>query len=316
MTSFFTSNDRHQSQMLLVLSLLESGCTFDQIKRITECKQNSLHDLVLFYFGKFKDIYIHLRKYLSDVQCLQIKRMISNERTGFYQKFFMKLVYPGFICFFTFLSMVFFKLNLLNRIRSIFESTSNEQIFVYFDWILFSISIAYLTFLVLFIFGCVLLMHPSTRNYSYVYLYLKYKDNLLVVQNTGTFSKLLLQCINSGISTQNSLNVLGKLSDLPFVMYMANNCSNRLSEGASFLESISTIESDSSFKEFMQLGFYSNKITEQLSNYCTFNSNLLELKLKRIVSVFYAYAYLQFLIVSVLLYQVIQIPMIAIGSQL
>lgn len=82
------------------------------------------------------------------------------------------------------------------------------------------------------------------------------------------------------------------------------------------MEAISTIETDSSFKEFTHLGMYSNKVIEQLTNYCSFNNILLETRFRRIVSLYYVYVYIQFLVVSILLYQVIQVPMIAIGSQL
>lgn len=314
MTSFFTS--KHiQMQMSLVLSLLEFGCTFEQIKRIIKCKQNSLQDLISSYFEKSNDIYVQMRKYLSDEHCLQIKQMISAEKSGYIDKFLMKLVYPSVLCIFTFLSMIFFKVNLINRIRLMFEITDNK-VFICFDLVLYTISLIYLIFILILIIGRTLLAHPNTRNYFYLYLCSKYRDNIITIQNSGTFAKLFLQCTKSGISTQSSFQVLGKLSDLPFVMLLANNCSDRLSEGATFLEAISTIETDSSFKEFMHLGVYSNKVIEQLTNYCSFNSILLETRFKRIVNLYYVYVYIQFLIVSILLYQVIQIPMIAIGSQL
>lgn len=314
MTSFFMS--KHiQTQMSLVLSLLDFGCTFEQIKRIVKCRQNSLQDLISSYFDQSKDIYLQLRKYLSDEHCLQIKLMISAEKSGHIDKFWMKLVYPSILCIFTFLSMIFFKFNLINRIRMMFE-TADNIVFICFDIVLYTISLVYLIFIVSLIIGRTLLTHPNTRNYFYLCLYSKFKDNIITIQNSGTFAKLFLQCTKSGISTQSSFQVLGKLSDLPFVMLLANNCSNRLSEGATFLEAISTIETDSSFKEFTHLGMYSNKVIEQLTNYCSFNNILLETRFRRIVSLYYVYVYIQFLVVSILLYQVIQVPMIAIGSQL
>jgi type II secretory pathway component PulF len=129
------------------------------------------------------------------------------------------------------------------------------------------------------------------------------------------FSRLLLECFKSGIPTQSSLEILGKLNDMPIVMFLANNCAKKLNEGNSFLDSISSLDTDSSFKEFMQLGLFSNNVIEQLNNYCLFNVSLFESKLRRIVVYYYAFVYIQFTTVAILLYQVIQLPMTAIGSQ-
>ena len=186
-------------QMSLVLSLLEFGCTFEQIKRIIKCKQNSLQDLISSYFEKSNDIYVQMRKYLSDEHCLQIKQMISAEKSGYIDKFLMKLVYPSVLCIFTFLSMIFFKVNLINRIRLMFEITDNK-VFICFDLVLYTISLIYLIFILILIIGRTLLAHPNTRNYFYLYLCSKYRDNIITIQNSGTFAKLFLQCTKSGIS--------------------------------------------------------------------------------------------------------------------
>jgi type II secretory pathway component PulF len=316
LNSFFIGNEHTRSQMNLVLSLLASGCTFEQIKKIIKCKQNSLQSLVLHYYGKSKSLYLHLHNYLSDEQCLQIRWMILNEKADFNRKFLMKLIYPSFICFLTFMSLIFFKFNMLNRIQAMFKDASSDMIFTYFDWIIYFLVVIYLIFISLLVICSILLKHPSTRNYFYIYLQSRFKDNPITIYNTGIFSKLLLECFKSGLSTQNTFEVLGKLNELPFVMLYANSCVRNLSEGTSFFDSIEAIESDSSFKEFIQLGLFSNRIVEQLKNYCSYNAFLFESKLKRVVSYYYAFVYIQFLIVSVLLYQVIQIPMTAIGSQI
>lgn len=316
MTSFFINNEQVRSEMSLVLALLSNGCTFEQIKRITGCKQDSQQTLVLQYFGKSKSIYQYIKKYLSDEQCLKIWLMILNEKAEFNRKFMIKLIYPSFICLFTFLSLIFFKVTLIPRLRSMFESVSNDATFFYFDLVLYTLIIVYLILFVLYLILRIMLNHPNTRNYCYLALHARYKDNLITVYNTGLFSKILLECFKSGVSTQNSFEILGKLSDLPFVMLLSNNCASRLSEGIPFIQSISSIETDSSFKVFMQLGLYANKVIDQLINYCTFNTGLFESKLKRMISFYYAFVYIQFLIAAILLYQVIQIPIIAIGSQI
>jgi hypothetical protein len=66
----------------------------------------------------------------------------------------------------------------------------------------------------------------------------------------------------------------------------------------------------------MQLGLYANKVIEQLTNYCAFNATLFDSKMKNLLSLFYSFVYIQFFITTMLIYQVIQIPIAAISSKI
>ncbi len=316
MSSFFMVNDRRLSEMSLVLALVSNGCTYEQTKKIVGCKPNSLQALVSHYYGKSENVHNSIRKYLSDEQCLRIWLMILNEKAEFYRKFLIKLVYPTFICMFTFVSMIFFKVTILSKIRTMFEFASNDLTFIIFDVILYTLLFIYLILFILLSFVQIALHNPNTRNYVYMFLNSKFQDNLLTINTTGLFSKILLECFKSGISTQNSLEIIGKFSEFPFVTLLARNCTSNLSNGSTFTQSVSSLETDSSFKVFIQLGLYANRVIEQLNNYCEFNKILIESRLKNIITYYYAFVYIQFFISSLLLYQIIQIPLAAISSQI
>ena len=310
------NNDRLLSEMSLVLALVSNGCTYEQIKKIIGCKQISLQALVSHYFKKSVSVYNSIRKYLNDEQCLRILIMILNEKADFRRKFLVKLVYPSVICLFTFFSLVFYKITLLTKIQAMFDLTSYNFTFMIFDFVLYSLAGIYLLLFIFIVFINMLLRDPNTRNYIYLLLNSRVKDNLLTINTTGLFSKILLECFKSGVSTQNSLEIIGKFNDYPFVMLLARNCALNLFDGNSFTHSISSIETDSSFKAFIQLGLYANKVIEQLTSYCEFNKVLFESKLKNCITYFYVFVYIQFFISSLLLYQIIQIPMTVLSTKI
>lgn len=316
MNSFFMGHERLLSEMSLVLALLTNGCSFEQTKKIIGCKQNSMSDMVSHYFGKSKSVYENIQKVLSDEQCLRIWMMIQHEKSELRRKYITKLIYPCFICMFTFVSLIFFKFTLLSKIRTMFDTGGNYLPFIIFDFICYAFVIFYALLIVIYLIIRYLLKNTSTRNYVYLALHAKYKDNILTIISSGLFSKILLECFRAGISTQNSLEILGKFTEFPFVMLLAKNCSSLLFEGNTFTHAITVIETDSSFKIFMQLGLYANKVIEQLTNYCAFNATLFDSKMKNLLSLFYSFVYIQFFITTMLIYQVIQIPIAAISSKI
>lgn len=316
MSSFFMGHERLLSEMSLVLALVTNGCSFEQTKKIIGCKQNSMNALVSYYFGKSKSVYESIQKVLSDEQCLRIWMMIQHEKSELKRKYITKLIYPCFICLFTFVSLIFFKFTLLSKIRTMFDNGNNYLPFMIFDLTCYALVIFYTLLIVLYLTIRYLLNDAHTRNYIYLALHSRYKDNILTILSSGLFSKILLECFRAGISTQNSLEILGKFTEFPFVMLLAKNCSSRLFEGNTFTHAITAIETDSSFKIFMQLGLYANKVIEQLTNYCAFNVSLFDSKMQNMLSLFYGFVYIQFFITTLLIYQVIQIPMAAISSKI
>jgi type II secretory pathway component PulF len=308
------NHDHKLPEMNLVLALMSSGCTFEQIRGIIGCKHNSMQALLSQYFGKSNSCYMNLRKFLSDEHCLKMWMMITQLKGEFGLKFIKKLVYPSFVCIFTFSSLIFFKVTLLPKIRSMFALESNEMIFNIFDIIVFVQGFIFICLVIALMFLKTGLSSPDIRNFIYLKLYSKIKNNLLTVYTTGLFSRMMLECIKSGISTQNSLELLGKLNEYPFVAILARSCSNKLSKGHTFTDSISDIETDSSFKYFIQLGLYENNVICQLSNYCDFNSRWLESKLQKLVDGLYFCVYIQFSVSVILIYQIIQIPISKINS--
>lgn len=310
----FLKNDHNLPEMTLVLALMSSGCTFEQISSIIGCKHKSMKALMCQYFGKSNSCYMNLRKLLSDEHCLRMWMMILQLKGELGLKFIKKLAYPSFVCIFTFFSLIFFKVTLLPKIRSMFALESNEMIFSVFHIIVFTQSFIFIFLAIALISLKTGLNNPDIRNFIYLKLYSKFKDNLLTVYTTGLFSRMMLECIKSGISTQNSLEMLGKLNEYPFMAILARNCSNRLSKGHTFTDSISEIETDSSFKYFIKLGLHENSVIRQLSNYCEFNSKWLESKLQKMIDILYFFVYIQFSVSIVLIYQIIQIPIIKINS--
>jgi type II secretory pathway component PulF len=266
------------------------------------------------YFGKSNSCYMNLRKYLSDEHCLRMWMMITQLKGEFGLKFIKKLAYPSFVCIFTFSSLIFFKITILPKIRSMFALESNEMIFSVFHMIVFIQGFIFICLAFSLISLKTGLNNPDIRNFIYLKLYSKIKNNLLTVYTTGLFSRMMLECIKSGISTQNSLELLGKLNEYPFMAILARSCSNRLSKGHTFTDSISEIETDNSFKYFIQLGLYENNVIRQLSNYCDFNSKWLETKLQKLVDGLYFFVYIQFSVSVILIYQIIQIPISKINS--
>jgi len=309
-------NSRKKTDVLLVLALISSGCTFEQTRKIVGCKETSLQELVSTYFGKSNNVFKSIRRFISDEQCLRVYSLLCEKKDDIIRKFLVKLIYPSFICLISYFSLIFFKLSLLNKIRSISQEFSSDWIYYLFDAAIIAFT---LIFIMLFLFLLILrysLRNTTTKNYLYLLLNSKLKDNLLTIHTTGLFSQLLLECLKTGVSTQNSLELLMNFSEYPFVVLLAKQCESKLSEGNTFVQSISNIETDSAFKVFMQAGLYSNKAIEQLNNYCLFNSVWFETKINNLINLYYGFVYCQFLITSFLLYQIIQVPMSAISSRL
>jgi type II secretory pathway component PulF len=311
-----TSKSRWKSDILLVLSLISSGCTFEQTKKIIGCKETSLQELVSTYFGKSKNVFRDIRRFISDEQCLKIYSLLCEKKDDIAHKFLVKLIYPSFICLFSYFSLIFFKLTLLTKIRSISEESTSDWIYHLFDVTIYFYTLIFLVISLLLLFLTYSLRNNTTKNYFYVLLNSRIKDNLLTIYTTGIFAQLLLECMKTGVSTQNSLELLKNFSEHPFVVLLAKQCESKLSEGNTFIQSVTRIETDTAFKVFMQAGLYSNKSVEQLHNYCLFNSVWFDIKIKKLVNLYYGFVYCQFFITTLLLYQVIQIPMSAISSRL
>jgi type II secretory pathway component PulF len=309
-------NSRKKTDVLLVLALISSGCTFEQTKKIIRCKETSLQELVSTYFGKSNNVFKSIRRFISDEHCLKVYSLLCDKKEDIVRKFLVKLIYPSFICLFSYFSLIFFKRSLLTKIRSISEELSSDWTYHLFDAAIYFYSLIFLMIFLLLLFLRYSLRNTTTKNYFYLLLNSRFKDNLLTIYTTGVFSQLLLECMKTGVSTQNSLELLKNFSDYPFVVLLAKQCESKLSEGNTFVQSVTNIETDSAFKVFMQAGLYSNKAIEQLHNYCLFNSVWFDTKIKKLVNLYYGFVYCQFFISSLLLYQVIQIPMSAISSRL
>ncbi|MBV1710240.1 MAG: hypothetical protein KMY54_10350, partial [Erysipelothrix sp.] len=59
-------------------------------------------------------------------------------------KFIKKLIYPGFVCVFTFISLIFFTVTLLPKIQSMFAIERSETIFTVFNMVVFVQVIIYM----------------------------------------------------------------------------------------------------------------------------------------------------------------------------
>ncbi len=299
----------------MLLSLLSGGCNFDNAKVILNLKKSSLSELTSSYFGSSNHIYQHIRKYLSDEQCLKLWKSLKELKSKDFEQLMKRCLYPIFLIITSFMSLIFFRMIFIPRIKTLLDSDSAVTAFLQLDIMILFIVTAFTVMALITSILWLLLKNANTRNLVYLKFHERFKDNLLTVYSTSIFAHILSECINHGIATQSALKVASMFSNEPFAVLLAQRCINKLQSGQSFTQSILSVETDNSFKIFMQMGLFSNQVNKYLLNYIHF-SRLYVIKIySDFVYMLYTIAYLQFILTAYLLYQIIQIPINMISTK-
>lgn len=315
MNLFSNSRQLKETDIELLLSLLSGGCSYDQAKIILNLNKSSMKELTSAYFGSSSNIFKQIRKHLSDEQCLKLWMTLNKLKIKDIEDLIKRCLYPLFLIITSFISLIFFRMIFIPRIRVFFDSGK-----VIYEFIQLDILILFLTatFTVIFLIVTIIwlsLKNPNTRNFVYLKLHEKFSDNLLTVNSTSKFAYILSECINQGIATQTALDIALMFYNEPFVVLLAQRCINKLQSGQPFTHSILSVETDRTFKIFMQMGLFSNRVTEHLNHYITFSKLHIKKIYSRIIYVLYTIAYMQFILTAYLLYQIIQIPLNTIATK-
>lgn len=310
----FTNKINENRNHSLLLALLENGCSFDQARKLLSIQETSLQSYVSKAYGHLKNIHTRIRKYLNDETCLRIWMVLKEAEDENKSRLVKRGLYPCFLCLFTFASLVFFRTFFVPNIKSFISTSEFNSSFLYLDILLTCLTIIYLTVLASVISLRITLKNRSLQNYVYMRLHHHFRDNLLTVYTSGQFSTLLSSCMSHGVSTQTSLEIIAQFCKWPFVAYLAQDCTSKLSSGLSFSQAVVTLKTDQAFKVFIQLGIYSNKVEEQLEHYSKFYKLHIENKVSHAINALYMYVYIQFFLSALVLYQIIQIPLTFLAS--
>lgn len=314
--NFFSCKQQFkESDIELLLSLLSGGCNYDNAKVILNLKESSLNELISSYFGSSYHIYQSIRKYLSDEQCLKLWKSLKELKSKDFEQLMKRCLYPIFLIITSFMSLIFFRMIFIPRIKILLDSDRLVTEFLQLDILILFLVTAFLVMILITTVLWLLLKNVNTRNLIYLKIHERLKDNLLTVYSTSKFAHILSECINHGISTQSALKVASMFSNEPFVVLLAQHCINNLQSGLSFTQSILSVETDNSFKIFMQMGLFSNQVSKYLLNYIEFSRLYVTKTYSDIVHILYTVAYLQFILTAYLLYQIIQIPLNMISTK-
>lgn len=311
----FTNNMNSTANQSLLLALLGNGCSFEQARKILSIQEYDLQSYVAKAFGRSKNIHSRIRKSLSDEICLKIWMILKNGKDEIKSQFFKRCLYPCCLCMFTFVSLVFFRSVFVPNIKSLLDTSEFYISFFYLDLLLSGLTLIYLSILVSIITLVTALKSRSLQNFTYLKLHHRFRNNFLTVYTSRQFSTLLLACISNGISTQTSLEVITKFNNLPFVVYLAQDCMTKLSSGQSFVQSVVTLNTDQAFKTYIQLGLYSNQVIDQLDHYVKFSALHIEKLISYFINALYIYVYIQFFLSALTLYRIIQIPLTILGTK-
>lgn len=302
-SSIFSQQD--ESEIKLILSYLDAGLDYQQIRELLQTQHESLKSYTQQYYPTVR--FDQLSQYFSYKDLLRFIFEIKTFNKHLKHKTLKIITYPLILYSLMYSLMLFFIFvltpSLLNVIQ-LFE-IDNPSLN------LFSVILKYL-FIGLTIFNSLvfilILIHKSDERKKLLFIRIK-KHTILNDILTLQFAQFLNILIKHGFSTKQALDIMRQGSDNHLVRWIATLISFNLEEGKTFSDSINLTHLSSDFITMTQLGLINNQSQTLIQTYINTSKTKIEIKLNQFGNRLKLFTYTLLAVLIIFMYQILLAPM-------
>lgn len=294
----------------LVLSYLDAGVDFENIRDILNLKETTLESFTQQVYWKYPTVYLDLKDKFSYLLILKYFYEYQEFVAKLKKQFFSLMTYPLILFVSVYVLLGFFLRRIIPTMMDMVQSFNVDLGFL--SIILSIMKCVFIVLSIVFIFSILLglLLLVKQNQKICVILFNKFRwFNLVKMIYTQMFATMFCLLLNLGASTRQILEIMQDSTLSYFVCWLAQLTSYELEDGQTLSASISNHYLDDQFVRFIQLSSVDNKVGDYLDTY-------LQLNEKRIVSVIAQFAsrlklftYCLLGLLIVLMYQVLLSPM-------
>lgn len=283
----------------------------DRIKngeKISEVFADHLRGDIALYFRA-------LINYLSFKDALVLAITTSAKKKAIVEKMVKETVYPLTLMSFSIIGIYLFNAFAFEPlINSVANFSFDKQALFVFKYGL-DIVIDLLLFLIVAA-GFLFLYFRKKKHHVWLYVRLNryFPSSMIKEYLSSQFILYLVECHKIGIKTKDSINILKSLKDQPLISFLAYHVDDAFLKGKSFEEAVNNRYLDKNLSMIIRIGIISGKLDVMMTNY-------LETFIKRFAQycrirakIMQVASYVLIGIIIMFVYQILFIPMSAIGG--
>lgn len=256
-----------------------------------------------------------LLKNLSFKDSLSLSLAFLNKNKENIKMITKNILYPIGLLFLALSALFLFDQYGLDTIINLMKSFSTNLDSILLIRIVLRV-IIYLFYFCLILVLLIILFFVNKKRITIFYILLaKYFPHSLVkTYFTQDFMSLFLVTMDLGYKTKESLEILKALFNKPLVSFLAYHLDDLLLSGHSLKEAAQQKYYDETLWKFINIASYSKDFKALLKNYLTYAEERMQNKLKRLTTALQLMSYFGIGLVIVFIYQILFLPMQALGS--
>lgn len=300
------------------LNLLKNKKNEKIFNKIEESLSNGLmiEDIIKDYLPKnIKEYLIPLLKTVSFSNALELSLQFNEKHSDSQNKLISQIAYPCILLFITITVLYLFDLYGIDTIFSLISSF-NTNIDLYSG-----IRIIFRVFINIFYYGVLIgvlviiyFSQPKRLPLLYLFVSKRFPNSLINTYYSEEFVSLLLTCVNKGYKTRQSLEILKQMKSKPVVSFLAFHLDEDLLEGESMKDATKKLYYDSSLSRFIKIANYTNDFSNVLHSFTLLAREKINRKIKQYTLTIQLATYSFIGIIVVFIYQILFLPMQALGS--
>lgn len=303
------------SNCLMLLKNKRNEKIFQEIEKSLD-EGKMIEEAIKEYIPKqIKDYLIPLLKNVSFSNALELSLQFNDKHSDRQNRLISQIAYPCMLLFITITVLYLFDLYGIDTIFTLISSF-NTNIELYSSIrIAFRIVINVFYYGVLIgVLGLIYFSQPKRLALLYLFFSKKMPNSLLNVYYSEEFVSLLLTCTNKGYKSKESLEILKQMKTKPIVSFLAFHLDEGLLEGETLKDAAKKDYYDSSLSRFIKIASYTNDFSNILNSYTTLAREKINRKIKKYTITIQLATYSFIGIIVIFIYQILFLPMQALGS--
>lgn len=275
-----------------------------------------IEDAIRGYLPKqIEEYLLPLSINVSFNNALDLSLQFNEKHSNSQNKLLSEVAYPCILLFITITVLYLFDLYGMDTIFSLIGSF-NADVGIYAGIrTIFRIVINIFYYGILI--GVLIIIYfsqPKRLALLYLFFSRRFPNSLINIYYCEEFVSLLLTCVDKGYKSKESLTILKQMKTKPIVSFLAFHLDEDLLEGESMKEATRKEYYDSSLSRFIKIANYTNDFSNVLQSYTILAREKINKKIKKYTLTIQLTTYSFIGIIVVFIYQILFMPMQALGA--
>ena len=302
------------SQSLNLLESYDDKFVGNIIKRMQK-GENAKEVFGDFLPRNIRSYYEALISYLSFGDALELAINTFKKERSLKEQLIKDLAYPLGMLGFSLLGIYFFNIAAFEPlIMSVSQFQSDlSALYIFKNALDIFINIVF-GFIALFLLMGLYYKRPSHKVRAYILLVKHLKDSIIKDYLSSRFVMYLSECHKSGLKTKDSISILKSLKSEPLISFIAFHVEEAFLKGKSYDEALSNPFLDKKLAKVINIALLSGKFDVMIENYLKAFRTRFKKCCKKYAKILQIISYVIIGIIIVFVYQILFIPMSAIGG--